>query len=91
MEPPTVTGLARRLEEIVQLNTDEELVLTEEEYELPIMSLGIGSLDLAEWAFALQAEYDLIIEIDTLDTLVDFTLVDVQQWVIHEIAVQEAK
>lgn len=81
MRSPTPQALAESLEHVVEINGDEPCTIHSDDYDMPIVALGIGSLDLIEWAFALEEEFDLEIEIDTLEGIASFSIVDASQWI----------
>ena len=86
MQPPTARDLAERLVRIIEANHDEAIAIPEEDYEIPIVNLGIGSLDLIEWAFELEAEYELEIDDDDLVEFAVFSFVDAERWLARELA-----
>lgn len=87
MEPPTAQSLAQHLERIIAANHDEPLTIAPEDYAKPIVELEIGSLDLIEWAFELEEEFELEIDDDGLVEFVAFSLLDTERWLRDQIAV----
>ena len=86
MVPPTAHELAERLVKIIEANHDEAITIPEEDYETPIVNLGIGSLDLIEWAFEIEAEYELEIDDDSLVEFAVFSFVDAERWMAGKLA-----
>jgi acyl carrier protein len=84
-QPPTARELAARLERIIAANHDEAITIPEEELETPIVSLGIGSLDLIEWAFEIEAEYELELGDDELAQVAAFSFVDTERWLAEHL------
>ena len=47
--------------------------------------VSIGNVQMIEWAFELEADFDLELELETIDSLVDFSLLDVRQWIAEQL------
>ena len=86
MVPPTARELADRLVRVIEANHDESVVISEEDFETPIVELGIGSLDLIEWAFEIEAEYELEIDDDSLVEFAVFSFANAEQWLAAKLA-----
>lgn len=86
MDTPNAAELARRLERVIEANHGIEFRIPPEDFEVPIIELDIGSLDLIEWGFELEAEFDLDFGDAELAEVASFSLDDAERWLAEVVS-----